>query len=63
MDTDDQYQDKVTIRNKNGRLVTVTPVQDYTFRPMEYEDMTLYDWIHLYNNRNPKPKSKSCKIC
>ena len=42
---DDQKGDKVVIRNKGGRILAVTPVQDYTFRPVEYDGICLYDWI------------------
>ncbi|KAA1470360.1 hypothetical protein DENSPDRAFT_763011, partial [Dentipellis sp. KUC8613] len=24
---------------------TISPIEDYTFRPQQYEDMSLYDWI------------------
>ena len=53
---DNQKGDKVVIRNKGGRILAVTPVQDYTFRPVEYDGICLYDWIHLYNKK-PKPRS------
>lgn len=58
MDTDNQILDKVTIGNKGGVLIAITPVQDYTFRLVEYNHMNLYDWIHLYNKK-PKLQTKS----
>ena len=61
MDMDNQKGDKVAIRNKGGKIMAVTPVQDYTFRPLEYENMCLYDWIQLYNKK-PKPRSQSKSI-
>lgn len=57
MDVEDQKYDKVMIRNKSGQLIAVTTVQDYTFRPVKYDDMTLYDWIRLHNKK-PKPKAR-----
>ena len=36
--------------------MAVTPVQDYTFRPVEYDCICLYDWMRLYNK---KPKRRS----
>ena len=35
---DNQKGDKVAIRNKGGKSMAATPVQDYTFRPLEYDN-------------------------
>ena len=60
MDTDSVKYDKVAIRNRNGRLTAATPVQDYTFRPVEFDQVTLYDWIHLHNKKSrPRCNLKS----
>ena len=44
MDTEYQKSDKVGTGNK-GRIMAITPVHDYTFRPVEYDNICLYDWI------------------
>ena len=60
MDTNSVKYDKVAIRNRNGRLTAATPVQDYTFRPVEFDQVTLYDWIHLHNKKSrPRCNLKS----
>ena len=53
-----QNGDKVAIRNKGGSIMAITPVQDYTFRPVEYDNICLYDWIWLYDKK-PMPRSRS----
>ena len=45
MDTEYQKGNKVGIKNKGGRIMAITPVHDYTFRPVEYDNICLYDWI------------------
>ena len=60
MDTNSVKYDKVVIRNRNGRLTAVTPVQDYTFRLVKFDQVTLYDWIHLHNKKSrPRCNLKS----
>ena len=61
---EDQKNDKVTIVNKQGILMGVTPVHDYTLRPVEYDNMSLYGWICLYNKKKrPRPdKNAKSKI-
>lgn len=39
MDMDNQKGDKVAIRNKGGKIMAVTPVQNYTFRPLVYDNI------------------------
>ena len=46
-DTLDDVAEKVLIKKVNGRYVGTSYVDDYKFRPKEYEDMCLYDWARL----------------
>ena len=39
----------------------VTPVHDYTLRPVEYDNMSLYDWIRLYNKKKRPRSDKNAK--
>ena len=43
-----QPSEKVTILKRNGRIVGLSPVHDYVFRPAELEKLSLYDWISRY---------------
>jgi hypothetical protein len=36
---------KVTLVKQRGRIVGVSPVFDYIYRPLELEHMTLYEWV------------------
>lgn len=57
MGTNNQKSDQVTFKNQGGKLIAITPVQDYTFRPVEYDNINLYDWMWLHNMK-PKPIKK-----
>ena len=37
--------DKVTLIKVKGRIVGISPVYDYIYRPIELENLCLYDWI------------------
>ena len=39
------------------KIVALSPVIDYMYRPPEYESVTVYDWIRRYHKR-PIPKRK-----
>ena len=39
--------DKVVLVSSGGRLIGVSKVNDYVYRPDALSDMTLYDWIRL----------------
>ncbi|EJD34239.1 hypothetical protein AURDEDRAFT_76354, partial [Auricularia subglabra TFB-10046 SS5] len=43
-------------RNKL-KIVAVSPVQDYTHRPLEHTKYCLYDWIRLYTKSKRKPQN------
>ncbi|KAA1479684.1 hypothetical protein DENSPDRAFT_746094, partial [Dentipellis sp. KUC8613] len=60
-----EYQPKVIIGKVKGNMVAISPVLDYTLRPDEYLNMSLYDWIRLAekqrirNNKTKKTKLDS----
>ena len=37
---------KVTLVKQKGRIVGVSQVFDYIYRPLELENMSLYEWVH-----------------
>jgi hypothetical protein len=53
----DAHPEKVTLLKKAGRIIGLSPVYDYIFRPSEIEDMSLWEWI----TRCKRVKKKSKK--
>ena len=50
---------KVTLIKKRGRVVGLSPVQDYLYRAPELEHVNLYEWIRCYiREKLPKKKTK-----
>ncbi|KII82907.1 hypothetical protein PLICRDRAFT_682664 [Plicaturopsis crispa FD-325 SS-3] len=47
--------DTLVLNKQKGRLVGLTNVHDYVYRPAEYRDMNLYDWVSRYE-RKRRPK-------
>ena len=39
--------EKVTLVKRNGRIIGLSGVYDYVFRPLELEHLCLYDWVRL----------------
>jgi hypothetical protein len=37
--------EKVALLKHNGRVIGLSPVFDYVFRPQEIDSMCLYDWV------------------
>ena len=63
-DTKFEQPEKVTLIKSDGRVVGLSPVHDYVFRPPELNSISLYDWISTYQHekkktRKPKSKPKS----
>ncbi|KAK0222355.1 hypothetical protein IW262DRAFT_1271083 [Armillaria fumosa] len=36
---------KITLRKQNGAIIGLSPVEDYIHRPVELEQITLYNWM------------------
>ena len=49
---------KVALIKRNGRIFGLSPVFDYIYRPVELQNITLYDWI-AQSKRIKIPKSRS----
>ncbi|EIW62291.1 uncharacterized protein TRAVEDRAFT_45119 [Trametes versicolor FP-101664 SS1] len=43
------------------RIIALSPVQDYIWRPTEYEHMSLYDWVRLADKQRIKHSKKGPK--
>ena len=43
--------DKVIINQIRGKIVALSPILDYMYRSKELGDVTLYDWVRLYEKR------------
>lgn len=56
-----QLEDKVVINKNRGRLVGLSKVSDYIYRPSSCENVCLYDWIRL-SKKSPIPQSKRKKF-
>ena len=70
MEVDNEQYDKVILNKTRGRIVGLSPVFDYIYRPSYYEDWSLYDWIRRYskkqkakninNSNNSDPNQNTC---
>ena len=52
---EDAAPDQVLITKKNGEIVSFSAVLDYVYRPTIFSDVTLFDWIRLYEKEKSKP--------
>jgi len=46
-DSEECGEDQLILLKIKGRIIGRTLIQDYVFRPAEYSQMSLYDWIRL----------------
>jgi hypothetical protein len=46
-DSEECGEDQLVLLKIKGRIIGRTLIQDYVFRPVEYSQMSLYDWIRL----------------
>ncbi|KIM74021.1 hypothetical protein PILCRDRAFT_80473, partial [Piloderma croceum F 1598] len=52
--------DKVVINKSEGKIIGLSKVSDYIFRPDMYENLTLYDWVRLHEKlRKQRTKTKN----
>ena len=60
--TDDESEStapqKVTIFKRKGRVVGLSPVHDYIYRPHELVEVNLYDWIRCYKREKARKNKK-----
>ncbi|KAH7906140.1 hypothetical protein BJ138DRAFT_1016688, partial [Hygrophoropsis aurantiaca] len=53
-------EDNIILHRSKGSVIGTSPVFDYIFRPMAFENMTLYDWVRL-SEKQKIPKIKDGK--
>jgi hypothetical protein len=59
----EDHPEKVSIIKRNGRIVALSPVHDYVYRPPQFHSMCLYDWFSTcQRERLPARKSKKKKL-
>ena len=49
---------KVTVIKKKGRVIGLSPVHDYIYRPQELAGVNLYDWIRCYKREKARNNKK-----
>src|ERR1700678_3111244 len=52
---------RVAIIKRRGRIVGLSPVQDYIYRPQELADVNLYDWIRSYKREKARKTKKESR--
>jgi hypothetical protein len=58
-DSEECGEDQLVLLKIKGRIIGRTLVQDYVFRPVEYNQMSLYDWIRLSHvEKRPKENNQ-----
>ena len=45
---------RVTVIKKRGRIIGLSPVYDYIYRPRELAEVNLYDWIRCYKREKAR---------
>ena len=41
----------MTLVKSHGRIIGLSPIYDYIFRPSELQDLNLYDWVRLCKHK------------
>ncbi|KAF8802337.1 hypothetical protein BYT27DRAFT_7014952, partial [Phlegmacium glaucopus] len=47
-DLNEELPEKVTIFKQKGKVIGMSNVYDYIYRPVELENVSLYEWISSY---------------
>ena len=55
-----EEQPKMTLIKKKGKIVGLSPVQDYVHRAPELEHINLYEWIRCYKREKVRQSKKGC---
>src|ERR1700723_527368 len=59
--TEEDKPERVVLTKKGGRLLGLSSVNDYVYRPEEYEDVCLYDWFRLSRKATQDPRHRKKK--
>ena len=47
-----EQDDKVILNKAQGKILGLSPVFDYIYRPSHYEGWSLYDWVRLCTKKS-----------
>ena len=56
----EEQQPKMTLIKKKGKIVGLSPVQDYVHRARELEHINLYEWIRCYKREKLRQRKDRC---
>ena len=62
---EEEGSDKVVLVKSRGRIIGLSPVYDYVYRPAELEELCLYDWVQTCKRekyRKSQSKPQHCDI-
>lgn len=46
---ENKKKERIVLSSVKGKVVNMSKVYDYIYRPEEFTDMCLYDWVHFYD--------------
>ena len=56
----EEQQLKMTLIKKKGKIIGLSPVQDYVHRAPELEHVNLYEWMRCYKREKLRQRKKMC---
>jgi hypothetical protein len=56
----EEQRPKVTLIKKKGKIIGLSPVQDYVHRAPELDHVNLYEWIRCYKREKLRQRKKRC---
>ena len=56
----EEQQPKMTLIKKKGKIMGLSPIQDYVHRAPELEYVSLYEWIRCYKRERLRLRKKRC---
>jgi hypothetical protein len=59
---DTEQTEKVTLIRTKRKIVGISPVHDYIYRPSELDNMNLYDWVLQCKHQKLRQKQHSRKV-
>ncbi|KAJ7832809.1 hypothetical protein B0H13DRAFT_1654044 [Mycena leptocephala] len=58
-DDQEDFDDMLMVRNDNGTYVASSSVDDYRYRPLAYENVTLFEWIQCSEKKARNKKERA----
>ncbi|KAF8869691.1 hypothetical protein BD779DRAFT_1391320, partial [Infundibulicybe gibba] len=57
-DKTDDFPDKIALLKRHGRIIGLSPVHDYIYRPVEISGLSLYNWVRRCRREKLRKKQK-----